>query len=79
MELAKKIAVKGGWRVGLDIKRETGDFVFLLVDHEVPQGTPAMVIGLHEIMLKFNNEDDFVEDAVQSLKLLLSQFNQFNQ
>lgn len=75
MELTKKIAVKGGWRVGFDIKKGTGEFVFLLVDKKVPQGIPAMVIGLHEIFLKFNNEDEFVEDAVHSFRLLLNQLN----
>lgn len=75
MELTRKIAMKGGWRVGFDIKKETGEFVFLLVDHQVPQGTPAMVIGLHEIILKFDNNDDaFAEDAVGSFQLLLSKF-----
>ncbi|WP_121616602.1 hypothetical protein [Virgibacillus halodenitrificans] len=76
MELTKKIAVKGGWRLGFDVKKDTGDFVFLLVDFKAPQGTPAMVIGLHEIFLEFDNEDAFVEDAVLSFKTLLNQFNQ---
>lgn len=73
MKLAQKIARKSNWRVGFDLKKGTGEFVFLLVDYEIPQGIPAMVIGLHEIFLKFSNEDEFVEDAVRSFRLLLNQ------
>lgn len=72
-ELTRKIAIKGQWRVGFDLKQDTGEFIFILADYQIPQGSPAMVIGLAEIMYKFNNEDEFVDDAVRTFSLLLNQ------